>query len=62
MERLIKEGEIIINWNKEEIMANLDYIWDNQYCIIEGDIDKIKEGLGIGSRMSPVLAEIIMKK
>ena len=43
-------------------MANLDYIWDNQYYIIEGDIVKIKEGLGMGSRMSLVLAEIIMKK
>ena len=63
VERLIKEGEIIRHWNKEEIMANLDYIlWDNQYCIIECDIVKIKGGLGMGSRMSRVLAEIIMKK
>ena len=58
VERLIKEGEIIRHWNKEEIMVNLDYIWD-KYCIIERDIVKIKEGLGMGSRMSPVLAEII---
>ena len=39
----------------------MEYIWENQYCIIEEDIVKIKEGLGMGSRMSPVLAEIIMK-
>ena len=43
-------------------MKHLENIWENQYCIIEGEILKIKEGLGIGSKMSPVLAEILMKK
>ena len=43
-------------------MKNLEYIWENQYCIIEGEILAIKKGPGIGSKMSPVLAEILMKK
>ena len=43
-------------------MKNLDYIWDNAYCIIEGEIVKIEDGLGIGSRMIPILAEILMKR
>ena len=43
VERLIKDGEIIRHWNKEEIMDNLEYILDNQYCIIEEDIVKIKK-------------------
>ena len=62
VERLIEDEEIIRGWKKEEIVKYLEYIWDNQYCIIEGEILKIKEGLAIGSRMSPVLAEILMKK
>ena len=60
--KLIEEEEIIRGWKKEEILRNLEYIWDNAYCIIEGEIVKIEEGLGIGSRMSPVLAEIMMKR
>jgi len=62
VERLIEEEEIIRGWKKEEIVKHLEYVWENQYYIIEGGILKIKEGLGIGSKMSPVLAEILMKK
>ena len=50
--RLIKEGGNHQTLEQGGNNDNLDYIWDNQYCIIEGDIVKIKEG----SRMSPVLA------
>ena len=43
-------------------MENLKYMCENQYCIIEGEIVKIEEGLGIGSKMNLLLAEILMKK
>ena len=62
VERLIEDEEIIRGWKKEETVKNLEYIWENQYCIIEGDILKVKKGLAIGSKMSSVLAEILMKK
>ena len=62
VERLIEDEEIIRGWKKEEIVKNLEYIRENQYCIIEREILKIKEGLGIGSRMSPVMTDILMNK
>ena len=60
--KVIKEEEEIRGWKKVEIMKNLEYIWDNTYWVIEEEIVKIEEKLGIGSRMSPVLAEIVMKR
>ena len=30
VERLIEEEEIIRGWKKEEIVKNLEYIWENQ--------------------------------
>ena len=45
-----------------EIIKNLEFVWDNTYCVVDDEIVKIEEGLGIGSRMSPVLAEILMKR
>ena len=40
---LIEEKEIIRGWKKEEILENLQYIWDNVYCIIENERVKIEE-------------------
>ena len=62
IEKLIEEKEEIRGWKKEEIIKNLEYTWDNTYCTVEEEGIKIEEGLGIGSIMSPVLAEIIMKR
>ena len=46
---------------EREDFKKLEYTWDNVYCIIEDAIVKI-EGLGIWSRMIPVLAEFLMKR
>ena len=51
--KIIKEEEVIRGWKKVEIIKNLEFVWNNT---------QIEEGLGIGSRMSPVLAEILMKR
>ena len=61
IERLIEKDEIIRGWKKEEILKNLKYIWDNTYCIIEEIVVKVENELWKGSKMNPVLAEIIMK-
>ena len=60
IEKLIEEKEEIRGWKKEEIIKNLEYIRENTYYIVEEEAIKIEEGLGIGSRMSAVLEEIIM--
>ena len=62
IKEIIKEEEVIRGWKKVEIIKNLEFVWDNTYCVVDDEIVKIEEGLGIGSRMSPVLAEILMKR
>ena len=46
---------------KEITQKKLEYIWENTYYTIEIKNVKIECGLGIGSKMSPILAEIMMK-
>ena len=38
------------------------YIWNNTYWIIEDKVVKVNDGLGMGSKMSPILAEIVTRK
>jgi len=37
-------------------------MWKNSYCVIGDKLVRIKEGLSIESRLSPVLAEIAMNE
>ena len=60
--RLTKEYEIIKEWKKEEIQENLRYICDNVHCIIQNKKVKTENELEIGKRISPTLAEIIIKR
>ena len=62
IERLIDKNESIRGWKKEEILENLKYIWDNTYCTIEDQIVNVVNGLSMESKMSPELAELIMKR
>ena len=62
LKRLIGEEEIIRGWRKKEILETLRYIWNNTYWIIEDEVVKVNDGLGMGSKMSPILAEIVMRK
>ena len=57
LRRLIGEEEIIRRWKKEEILETLRCIWKITKWIIE---DKVVKGMG--SKMSPILTEIVMIK
>ena len=46
--KLIEKQEIIRGWKKEEMLENLNSIWQNKYWIVEEDIVKVENGLGIG--------------
>ena len=54
--------EIIRGWKKKEILETLRYIWNSIYSIIEDKVVKVDDGLGMGSKMSPILTEIVMRK
>ena len=50
----------INGWSGDGMKEALRAIWKNSYCVIGDKLVRIKEGLSIGSRLSPVLAEIAM--
>jgi len=52
----------INGWSGEGIKEALRAIWKNSYCVIGDRLVRIKEGLSIGSKLSPVLAEIVMNE
>ena len=62
LKRLIGEEEIIRGWRKEEILEDLRYICNNTYWIIEDKVVKVNNGLGMASKMNPILVEIVMRK
>jgi len=49
-------------WSGEGLKEALRAMWKNSYCVIDDNLVRIKEGLNIGSRLSPVLAEIAMNE
>ena len=49
-------------WSGERVKEALGVMWDNSYCVIGDKLVRIKEGLSIGSRLSPILAEIVMNE
>lgn len=47
---------------KKWIIELLEWVLENAYCRDEENIYRINEGLPIGSKLSPVLAEIVVRK
>jgi hypothetical protein len=52
----------IEEWDNKKLQKALDTMWDNGYTIISDKIVKMKDGLNIGSCLSPVLADIVMNE
>lgn len=56
-------GERSMNgWKAGKVKKALGLMWDNSFCVIGDSLVRIKQGLSIGSRLSPVLSEIVMNK
>jgi hypothetical protein len=49
-------------WSGERVKEALEVLWKNSYCVIGDKLVRIKEGLRIGSRLSPIIAEIVMNE
>ena len=52
----------VVDNQRIEVLEYLNYLWDNVHCTTYHRGLKIENGLRIGSRMSPVQAEIMMKR
>jgi hypothetical protein len=61
IDKLMKDKRIE-KWNKERMKKAVSFIWDNSYCKISDKIVKMKDGLSIGSCISPVMADLVMNE
>ena len=59
---IIQEGINMRRWKKEEMVENLQYIWENTYNIIRNKIVEIEDAFEIRPNVSPIFAELMMKR